>query len=86
MYDTVAKRLTGAFFRGLDQRTSGPMELRFKRSVASAIRNLVVKERTRRHYLPTIPIGQRIEKAMADEAETVGKRRAPMAMRRAVGA
>ena len=62
------------------------MELRFKRSVASAIRNLVVKKRNSSALPANHSLGQRIEKAMADEAETVGKRRAPMAMRRAVGA
>jgi hypothetical protein len=57
-HDVVVKLLTGALFTGFDQRTSGPMDLRFKRSVANAVKNIVEKERNRRHYLPTVSIGQ----------------------------
>ena len=58
IHEVVVKLLTGALFTGFDDRRSGPMDLRFKRSVANAIRNIVEKERNRRHYLPTVPIGQ----------------------------
>ena len=34
------------------------MDLRFKRSVGNAIRNMVEKERNRRRWLPTVSIGQ----------------------------
>jgi hypothetical protein len=34
------------------------MDLRFKNSVSNAIKNLVEKEKNRRHYLPTVPIDQ----------------------------
>lgn len=40
---------------------SGPMDLRFKRSVANAVRNLVEKERNHRRLLPTISIGREFE-------------------------
>ena len=36
----------------------GPLDLRFKRSVANAIRNLVERERNRRRFIPTVSIGQ----------------------------
>ena len=52
------KLLTGKLFRGYDPRIHGPMELRFRRSVGNAIRNLVAKEKTRRRYLPSVPIAQ----------------------------
>ncbi len=57
-HDIVVKLLTGRLFRGYDPSHHGPMELRFRRSVGNAIRNLVAKEKTRRRYLPTIPIAQ----------------------------
>ncbi len=60
-HDIAAKLLTGGLFRDYDETRHGPMDLRFKRSVANAIRNLVEKERNRRHYLPTVPIGQEAE-------------------------
>jgi hypothetical protein len=34
------------------------MELRFKCAVGNAIRNIVEKEKTRRRYLPSVPIAQ----------------------------
>jgi hypothetical protein len=43
-------------FRAFDEKTSGPMDLRFKRSIANAVKNIVAKERNRRHYLPNVPI------------------------------
>ena len=58
IHDVVVKLLTGKLFRGFDERTSGPMDLRFKRSVGNAIRNLTEKERNRKHYIPTVPIQQ----------------------------
>jgi hypothetical protein len=57
-HDVTVKLLTGKLFRGFDEKTSGPMDLRFKNSVGNAIRNLVEKEKNRRHYLPTVPIDQ----------------------------
>ena len=54
--DICTKLLTGKLFTGFDERTSGPMDLRFKASVGNAIRNLVQKTRTRKRRLPTIPI------------------------------
>ena len=52
------RRFTGTLFRGFDQRTSGPMDLRFKWSVSNAIRNIAENKRAGRHYLPAVPIGQ----------------------------
>jgi hypothetical protein len=58
IHEVVVKLLTGALFSGFDEQRSGPIDLRFKRSVTNAIKNLVEKERNRRHYLPTVPIQQ----------------------------
>ena len=58
IHDIAVRLLTGQLFRGFDEKVSGPMDLRFKRSVGNAIRNLVEKEKNRRHYLPTVPIDQ----------------------------
>jgi hypothetical protein len=57
-HDIVVKLLTGTLFRGYDPRIHGPMDKRFKASVANSVRNLVAKEKTRRRYLPSVPIGQ----------------------------
>ncbi len=89
-HDLAVKLLTSTLFRGFDERKSGPMDLRFKRSVANAIRNLTEKERNRRHYLPTVSIGQTVggvtdlparpwttndnEKVIDDFRQLVGKR------------
>jgi hypothetical protein len=40
-HEVVVKLLTGKLFRGFDERISGLMDLRFKRSVGNAIRNEV---------------------------------------------
>ena len=40
-HDLAVKLLMGKLFSGFDERTSGPMDLRFKRSVGNAVRNLV---------------------------------------------
>ncbi len=58
IHEIATKLLMGKLFTGFDERVSGPMDLRFKRSVGNCIRNLVEKERNRRHYLPTVPIDQ----------------------------
>ncbi|MGO9108921.1 MAG: hypothetical protein ACLP9L_06775 [Thermoguttaceae bacterium] len=60
-HDITARLLTGKLFTGFDERVSGPMDLRFKRSVGNAVRNLVEKEKNRRHYLPTVPIDKEAE-------------------------
>jgi hypothetical protein len=51
--DVASKLLMGTLFRGFDERTSGPMDLRFKQSVANAIRNIIEKQRNRKRNLPT---------------------------------
>ncbi len=57
-HDVVVKLLTGRLFTGYDPRIHGPMELRFRTSVANAVRNMTQKERNRRRYVPTVSIGQ----------------------------
>jgi hypothetical protein len=51
--DVASKLLMGTLFRGFDERTSGPMDLRVKQSIANALRNIIEKERNRRRNLPT---------------------------------
>jgi hypothetical protein len=57
-HDIVVKMLTGGLFSNYDERRHGPLDLRFKRATANAIKNMVEKERNRRRLAPTIPIGQ----------------------------
>ena len=56
-HDIIVKLLMGGLFRGFDERTAGPIDLRFKRSVANAIKNIAEKERNRRRLLPTVSLG-----------------------------
>jgi hypothetical protein len=57
-HDVVTKLLLGTLFRGYDPRIHGPMELRFRRSVGNAVRNMTQKERNRRRNIPTVSIAQ----------------------------
>ena len=57
-HEIVTKLLMGKLFRGYDPRIHGPMDKRFKASVANAIRNLVAKEKTRRRNIPACPSGR----------------------------
>jgi hypothetical protein len=57
-HDIVVKMLTGGLFRDYDERQHGPLDLRFKRATANAIKNMVEKEKNRRKSIPTLPIGQ----------------------------
>jgi hypothetical protein len=45
------------------------MDLRFKKSVANAIRNVVELERNRRRYIPSVPIGQEVEPGVIAAAD-----------------
>ena len=60
-HDVVVKLLMGTLFRSYDERTSGPMDFRFKQSVGNAIRNIVEKEKNRRRFIPTVPICQEFQ-------------------------
>ena len=57
-HEIVVKLLLGKLFRGYDERIHGPLELRFRRSVGNAIRNIVEKEKARRRNVPTVSISQ----------------------------
>jgi hypothetical protein len=72
-HDIVVKLVMGTLFRAFDERTSGPMDLRFKRSVANAVKNLVEKERNRRRLIPTVPIGQQFQPGAIAAAELPGR-------------
>jgi hypothetical protein len=72
-HEIVTKLLMGQLFRGYDPRVHGPMQLRFRRSVGNAIRNLVEKEKTRRRYLPTTSIAQGFEPGLVTADELPAK-------------
>jgi len=57
-HDTVVKMLTGGLFSNYDEERHGSLDLRFKRSVANAVKNMVEKDRNRRRFIPTVSIGQ----------------------------
>jgi len=46
----------GGLFRGYDKSRHGPLDLRFKRSVSNAVKNVVEKEKNRRRLLPPAPL------------------------------
>ncbi len=48
----------GGLFRNYDETRHGPFDLRWKRSVANAVKNAAEKERNRRRFLPTASLGQ----------------------------
>ncbi|MGO9109100.1 MAG: hypothetical protein ACLP9L_07705 [Thermoguttaceae bacterium] len=54
IHDVVVKLLVspGGLFRGYDERRHGSLDLRFKRSVSNAVKNVAEKEKNRRKYLP----------------------------------
>jgi hypothetical protein len=64
-HDIVTKLILGTLFRGYDPRIHGPMELRFRTSVANAVRNLVEKERNRRRNIPTVSIQKEFQPGCA---------------------
>jgi hypothetical protein len=59
IHDITIKLLVspGGLFRDYDERRHGPLDLRFKRSVGNAVRNIVEKEHNRRKYLHSVRIG-----------------------------
>ena len=67
IHDLIVKLLVspGGLFRGYDAGQHGPLDLRFKRSVANAVKNIVEKEKNRRKFLPAVPL----------DADTVPARR-----------
>ena len=54
----MVKMLTGGLFRDYDEQKHGPLDLRFKRAMANAIKNMVEKQKNARRLLPTVSIGQ----------------------------
>ena len=60
-HEVVVKLLMGQLFKGFNEKISGPLDLRFRRSVSNAIKNIVEKEKNRRRLHPSVPIGQEFE-------------------------
>ena len=58
IHDVVVKLLVspGGLFRGYDESRHGPLDLRFKRSVSNAVKNVVEKEKNRKRLLPPAPL------------------------------
>ena len=73
-HEVAVKLLMGGLFKNFDERRHGPMDRRFKNSVGNAIRNMVEKERNRRHYLPTVPIDQAAEPGGMTSGNDSGER------------
>ena len=46
----------GGLFRRYDAQRHGPLDLRFKRSVSNAVKNIVEREKNRRRLLPAVPL------------------------------
>lgn len=72
-HDIAVKLLTGKLFTGFDERSSGPMDLRAKRSIGNAVRNVVSKDASRRRNLPSISIGQKFEPGAVAAEELPGR-------------
>ena len=51
-HDVVVKLLMGKLFRGFDEKISGPMDRRFKKSVTNSVLNMLEKEGHRRKHFP----------------------------------
>ncbi len=67
-HDIVVKMLTGGLFRDYDEERHGPLDLRFKRATANAIKNMIEKQRNARRLLPTVSIGQERGDDLPDRA------------------
>ena len=72
-HEVVVTLLMGKLFRGYDPRIHGPMELRFRTSVANAIRNMIQKEKTRRRNIPSVSIQQEFTPGCAVPEELPAK-------------
>ena len=69
-HDITVKMLLGGLFTNYDERRHGPLDLRFKRATANAIKNMIERDTNRRRF---IPISQErdddLPDRMADDAE-----------------
>ena len=72
-HDIVVKLVMGTLFRAFDERTSGPMDLRFKRSVANAVKNIVEKEKTGEDSFPPFPSVKQFQPGAIAAAELPGR-------------
>jgi hypothetical protein len=61
IHDITVKLLVSpsGLFRNYDETRHGPFDLRWKRSVANAIKNMTEKERNRRRFIPSVSIHQK---------------------------
>ena len=67
-HDIVVKMLTGGLFRDYDEARHGPLDLRFKRATANAIKNMIEKQKNARRLLPSVSIGQERGDDLPDRA------------------
>jgi len=58
IHDVIVKLLVspGGLFRRYDAQRHGPLDLRFKRSVSNAVKNIVEREKNRRRLLPAVSL------------------------------
>jgi hypothetical protein len=68
IHDTVVKLLVapGGLFRDYDPTRHGRFDLRWKRSVSNACKNLAELERNRRRHFPTGCVGQKFDPGVDD--------------------
>jgi len=69
-HDIVVSLLTRGLFRDYDEARHGPIDKRFKRATANAVKNMVALDRNRRRNIPTAPlIGNEAGKMAAPSAD-----------------
>ncbi len=76
IHDLVVRLLVspGGLFRDYDEARHGPFDLRWKRSVANACKNLAEKERNRRRLIPTVSIGQEVGMTDVPDRVSAGRK------------
>ena len=72
-HDLVVKMLTGGLFRDYDELRHGPLDLRFKRAVANAVKNMIEKDRNRQLSIPTVSIAQKFQPGDVTADELPGR-------------
>lgn len=72
-HDIAVKLLMGVLFTNYDERKHGAFDLRFKRSVANACKNVAEKDRNRRRFLPSVPIGYERDDDLPDREADDGQ-------------
>jgi len=69
VHDVIVKLIVspGGLFRHYDETRHGPFDLRWRRSVANACKNISEKERNRRRFIPSVSIGHEFRPGGVDD-------------------